>query len=341
MQQQVFVIFCFLIPLQIWSLEPLSTGLAVGGGLFLSALWSTKDVLVCQVRECCRPPWLTANATSLESKLVENVFGQHLVTSLVTRAVRAHLRKAQPSKALVLSFHGWTGGGKNFVARWVAEAVFSRGMASNFVHLFIATLHFPHRDQADIYKLQVQDWIRGNISQCHTQLFIFDEVDKMPEGVIDGIKPFIDHHEQIGGLNFRKSIFIFLSNTGGREITRASLQFWASGREREAISYSHLEELVNQGAFNELGGLHKSTIIDSSLIDLYVPFLPLERQHVRQCIRNEATNRNVSLTEEEVESISGSLSYWPEDTRLFSMTGCKKVASKLDLHLEERDHFVD
>ena len=24
---------------------------------------------------------------------------------------------------------------------------------------------------------------------------IFDEIDKMPEGMIDGIKPFIDHHE--------------------------------------------------------------------------------------------------------------------------------------------------
>jgi len=325
------------LPLTIGGLEPLSTGLAVGGGLLLSALWQSKEFVVCQVHECCRAPWLRPNATSLESELRENVFGQHLATALVSRSVRAHLRKEKPAKALVLSFHGWTGGGKNWVARWVAEAVFSKGMASNFVHLFIATLHFPHREEADIYRMQVQDWIRGNVSLCPTSLFIFDEVDKMPEGVIDGIKPFIDHHEMIEGLDFRRSIFIFLSNTGGREITRASLKFWAAGHAREEIRYTDLEPLVNAGAFNEMGGLHRSAIIDSSLIDLYVPFLPLERQHVRQCVRREAEARNVSLSEAEVESISAGLSYWPEDSQLFSVTGCKRVASKLDLLVEERE----
>jgi len=336
-----FCLFFCLLPFQVATLEPISTGLSVGGALFLSALWNSKDIIVCQVRECCAAPWLTRNATHLESKLKENVFGQHLVTSLVSRAVRAHLRKESPSKALVLSFHGWTGGGKNYVARWVAESVFSRGMASSYVHLFIATLHFPNREQADIYKLQVQDWIRGNVSQCETSIFIFDEVDKMPAGVIDGIKPFIDHHEQISGMNFRKSIFIFLSNTGGRDITRESLRIWGQGRQRESISYSDLESLINRGAFNELGGLHKSAIIDSSLIDLYVPFLPLERLHVRQCVWREAANRNVSLSAEEVEAISGSLTYWPEESQLFSITGCKKVANRLDLHLEEREEFGD
>ena len=48
-------------------------------------------------------------------------------------------------------------------------------------------------------------------------LFIFDEIDKLPEGVIDAVKPFIDHHETVGGVDFRRCIFIFLSNTGGKE----------------------------------------------------------------------------------------------------------------------------
>ena len=84
-------------------------------------------------------------------------------------------------------------------------------------------------------------------------MFIFDEIDKMPEGMIDGIKPFIDHHENVGGKNFRKSIFIFLSNTGGRAITKETHRFWLEGKQREDISYTDLESLVNVGAFNELG----------------------------------------------------------------------------------------
>jgi len=301
----------------------------------LSALWSSREVVVCQFRECCGAPWVRLNVTKLEQSLAENVFGQHLVNSLVTRSIRAHLRKAEPKKALVMSFHGWTGAGKNFVAKFVTESLFKSGMSSKYVHLFISTLHFPHPEMSDIYKLRVQDWIRGNVTQCETSIFIFDEIDKMPEGMIDGIKPFIDHHQSVEGQNFRKSIFIFLSNTGGRDITKETLKFWSNGKNREDITYRDLEMLVNKGAFNELGGLHRSAVIDSSLIDVYVPFLPLERKHVRLCVENEARNRNITMKEEQVMAVVDSLSYWPEDTRLYSTTGCKRVANKMDLFEEE------
>jgi len=303
--------------------------------MVLSALWSSREVVVCQFRECCGPPWVRPNVTKLEQSLAENVFGQHLVNSLVTRSIRAHLRKSEPKKALVMSFHGWTGAGKNFVAKFVAESLYKTGMSSKYVHLFISTLHFPHPEMADIYKLRVQDWIRGNVTQCETSIFIFDEIDKMPEGMIDGIKPFIDHHQSVEGQNFRKSIFIFLSNTGGRDITKETLKFWTDGKKREDITYRDLEMLVNKGAFNELGGLHRSAVIDSSLIDVYVPFLPLERKHIRLCVENEARNRNITIQEEQVMAVVDSLSYWPEDTKLYSTTGCKRVANKMDLFEEE------
>ena len=41
-------------------------------------------------------------------------------------------------------------------------------------------------------------------------MFIFDEVDKMPAGVLDALKPFVDYYEHIEGTDFRRSIFIFL-----------------------------------------------------------------------------------------------------------------------------------
>merc|ERR1719427_1321746 len=218
-----------------------------------------------------------------------------------------------------MSFHGWTGAGKNFVAKFVAESMLRRGMKSKYVNLLISTLHFPHSDMSDIYKLRVQDWIRGNVSQCERSLFIFDEIDKMPEGMIDGVKPFIDHHQHVEGQNFRKSVFIFLSNTGGRDITKQTYSFWKEGKPRTAITYQDLESLVNSGAFNELGGLHRSAVIDSSLIDVYVPFLPVER-------------------------VVAGLQYWPSDTGLYSTTGCKRVANKLDLLQEElqvEGDFID
>lgn len=321
--------------LRVGCIEPFSAGLAVGGGMMLSALWSSKEAVMCQFRECCGSPWVRPNLTRLEESLKENVFGQHLVTSLVTRSLKAHLKKKDPQKALVLSFHGWTGAGKNYVAKFIAESLYSKGMSSDYVHLFISTLHFPHVEQADLYRLQVQDWIRGNVSKCEASLFIFDEIDKMPSGMIDGIKPFIDHHSTVGGVNFRRAVFLFLSNTGGRDITKETLRVWESGRARESLEYRDLEHLVNRGAFNELGGLHKSSLIDSSLIDVYLPFLPLERAHVRLCTEREAARRNLSLTHSQVTSTVDSLVYWPQESQLYSTTGCKRVAQKLDLLQEQ------
>jgi hypothetical protein len=41
------------------------------------------------------------------------------------------------------------------------------------------------------------------VSQCEKSLFVFDEVDKMPQGVLDAVKPYLDYHEQIDGTDFR------------------------------------------------------------------------------------------------------------------------------------------
>ena len=63
----------------------------------------------------------------------------------------------------------------------------------------------------------------------------------MPPGVLDGLKPFMDFHSSVDGVDFRQATFILLSNTGGREITRRTMEFWQEGRRRETMSYFDLE----------------------------------------------------------------------------------------------------
>ena len=183
------------------------------------------------------------------------------------------------------------------------------------------------------------------MTACPQSVFIFDEMDKMPEGVIDAIKPFIDYHELIQGIDFRRSIFIFLSNTGGRQITHKALEFWKQGLAREDIQYSDLEELIHLGAFNEVGGLHQSAVIEKSLIDHFVPFLPMEKEHIKKCAEMEAKLLNVNLTDAEMQSIANDMSYWPITENIYSTTGCKRVAQKVDMIIEERldeqrNHYI-
>jgi recombinational DNA repair protein (RecF pathway) len=52
-----------------------------------------------------------------------------------------------------MSFHGWTGSGKNYLAKMIARALYKKEMHSKFVHLYVATLHFPHPEETEKYKV--------------------------------------------------------------------------------------------------------------------------------------------------------------------------------------------
>lgn len=215
----------------------------------------------------------------------------------------------------------------------VAENLHSRGLKSNFVHLFVSTLHFPHEQQIKLYQDQLQKWIRGNVSACASSIFIFDEMDKLHPGVIDAIKPFLDYYEQIDGVSYRKAIFIFLSNAGGDLITKVALDFWLAGRKREEIQLKDLEQVLSVGVFNNKhSGLWHSRLIDKNLIDYFIPFLPLEYTHVKDCVRAEMRSRGSTIDEDIVTRVADEMTFFPKEEKIYSDKGCKTVQSRLDFH---------
>uniref|UniRef100_K1QAM2 Torsin-1A n=1 Tax=Magallana gigas TaxID=29159 RepID=K1QAM2_MAGGI len=102
-----------------------------------------------------------------------------------------------PSKALTLSFHGGTGTGKNYVSKIIAESIYKEGMRSKYVHLISATKEFPHKDMVPLYKDKLRNLVESSVNECPQSLFIFDEIDKMPAGILDTLKPYFDFYEQL------------------------------------------------------------------------------------------------------------------------------------------------
>ena len=312
-------------------LEPITMGIFAGGA---AAIGGMAKYSWCQFKECCETPWIRHNVTLFETSMDKHVFGQHLVKNVVSKALRSHLRARKPHKALVLSFHGWTGGGKNYVAKFVAESLFKEGMGSKYVHFFSGPIHFPNDSNHDIHALHVQDWIRTNVSECRQSLFIFDEVDKMHPKILNSIKPFIDYHELIDGVDFRQSVFVFLSNSGGKSIANRMTELWKQGVKREDIKLKDLEDVIGIEAFNVRGGLEKSELMVHHLIDIFVPFLPLERQHVRRCIQTDLRPQLDEIEvvcHEEETLIDKVLHDWKfiGENRRFSATGCKRVNQRV------------
>ncbi len=67
-----------------------------------------------------------------------------------------------------------------------------------------------------------------------------------------------------------------------------------------------------------------------------VPFLPLSREHVRQCARREIRSQGLDATEEDVEAVVGQLAFFSEDFPVLARSGCKQVAGKVDVYLGGR-----
>uniref|UniRef100_A0A0N5AR38 Torsin n=1 Tax=Syphacia muris TaxID=451379 RepID=A0A0N5AR38_9BILA len=313
------------------SAEPLS--LVIGGIAAASIpLFTASYYLVkCNFFECCGSPWIVEDKNDLADTMSRQLYGQHLAQKTVVAALEAHWNNKNPKKALVLSFHGWTGSGKNYLSSMIARSI--KGMDSQYVNLFISTLHFSNPHQIQEYQKNIREWIHGNVTLCERSLFIFDEIDKMPLKLMDAVKPFIDYYDNLEGVDYRKSIFIFLSNAGGNEIAQKTLKHYEAGLEREQITLKEMEEILIFGAYNSEGGFRTSELISKHLVDHFIPFLPLERRHVHLCIKDYLEEKGYEATQKRITEIAESLQYFPKSNGIFSSSGCKRVAQKTDLYI--------
>jgi len=84
------------------------------------------------------------------------------------------------------------------------------------------------------------------------------------------------------------------------------------------------------------GGLKYSSVIDRNLVSAFVPFLPLEREHVKMCIHDNATAKGIKLYDKQINDIADELEYFPPETPLFSTSGCKRVDEKVNMYRKRR-----
>ncbi|XP_047125755.1 torsin-1A [Hydra vulgaris] len=287
----------------------------------------------CEVSECCNNLWVRQSPIYLKKQLNSKLFGQHLVEDLVVKPINDHIENNNPSSPLVMSFHGWTGSGKNFVSQIIANSLFKKGMNSKFVHIKVAAKDFPHKKLLTEYKNELSKHIEKNARLCERTLFIFDEFHEMPEGLGNTIAPYLDYNVQLDGIDYRKNIFIFLSNSVGEIINNYTINHYRSNKSRETIDSKILEKLIATNALNLPGGFKNSNIIKKALINVYVPFLPLERKHIQQCAEEEISKRNKEVKYSVLEAIADEMLYFPDKEQWFSATGCKTVNKKVTSYL--------
>lgn len=71
----------------------------------------------------------------------------------MVNAIAAHWYSDHAQKPLTMSFHGWPGGGKNYVSHFIEESLYKYGRSSRHVHHFMGRIHFPLVEKTEEYKV--------------------------------------------------------------------------------------------------------------------------------------------------------------------------------------------
>ena len=276
---------------------------------------------------------------TLEKKL----FGQHLALDIVSKTIQQHAFNDNPEKPLVLSFHGSVGTGKKYVSDIIINHLYYLGWRSKFVVRKISSYDYPDEDDIDRYEKQIKNLIENQIRTCERSLFVFYELESMPEGLIDVLKPYLRNIPGIHRVNYRKNIFIFLSNVGAKEIITETYRHLKSGKMREEITNDQMKNVLQKAILNEPGGLKNTILISAGLIDVFVPFLPLEKKHIKQCVEDSIKIYQKKKPGEETkptldklkEVIANDVWYLREFDYMFAEAGCKRVMMKTTMRLQK------
>ena len=288
-------------------------------------LYWIYGVIFKSVCDKCQNPWVKHDFDHLSNNLTLDFFGQHLVTENIIEILKAHIKNEQTKKPLVLSFHGSPGTGKTFVSKLIAESFYKLGMSSKHTVFFNIQEHDENYEQEVIILTRT---IESTVSRCKYALFIFEEAHLMNSKLLDVILPYVNYPS----LSYNRAIFIFLSNLGAYRINDYVVGKMRVGRKRESITLEEVHNLLHSYIKTEKP-FKGTEFVAQNLVDAYIPFLPLERQHVRECVYVIMRQKHLDFDEHFVDSIVTSTPYFPEAYPLFASAGCKSLEYIIAEHM--------
>ncbi|XP_047737927.1 torsin-1A-like [Hyalella azteca] len=235
----------------------------------------------------------------------------------------------------VVWFVGWTGVGKSKSLRLLEHLV----KVQSSVHYLIPTL-LPTGDEAQ------EKFIAQTVSElnsCLRNIVIVDGWDeKEDERVISFVSGLLARvKEEAKEMPYLNQLLVIIAGTrGGNVLNREYLSLRTTGQKRSEITLQVLSEVLSQTQeYKNIETLGSATV---------VPYLPLEVEHVTECVRRELmsavennpyiiTNEGKGFHEGAHESIVRGvlehLPFVPSKNPLLSSTGCKKVFPLLKLVL--------
>ena len=89
--------------------------------------------------------------------------------------------------------------------------------------------------------------------------------------------------------------------------------------------------------------MEKRFVLHSTLSTNLIPFLPLNRKHILQCIWKEVNTQgggSIVLTADEEQWLLDQTEFYSKSFPLFATDGCKRVAENVGLVITAKDLFL-
>ncbi|XP_038063491.1 torsin-2A-like [Patiria miniata] len=280
------------------------------------------------------------NITDVRHELEKGLIGQPVASHLILDALRGG-KFQDGSKPLVMFFHGSSGVGKTHTANIITESVLKRPERDSCIHLFSSDVFMrEERERSkEMFIDAIEDWLNGSKEgkpdTCCFSFFIFDDLrDDTPPDLTQALGQALSriNSKYPSQSKTGTEIFIIITRTGSKAI----LEFLVANMRRRHTRNSLATQQPNwQEPWRHLiANLNKQDSFQAWLPPedyVRIPFLPLERYHIKQCAKRRLEHKNMTATEERLEWVADQLTYYPEDWPIFSSSGCKKVAGKVDL----------
>lgn len=110
-------------------------------------------------------------------------------------------------------------------------------------------------------------------------------MDKASEKLVSSLSSILEHITNMGGNAFYRATFLLLSNSGSHQIREIMDHLVDDdGIPRDQLTLDQFKAILKVNAYPASNKPDNVQLISSDLIDYYVPFLPLEMEHVEKCL---------------------------------------------------------
>jgi len=234
----------------------------------------------------------------LEESLGREVFGQTFANSQFVSAVCDHLWEEKPLKPLVMSIHGPPGVGKSFSHFVAARALYNvtTSRASDCPghdcggYRVVYGLDYTLADREE----QSEHLVRNIMDHLRTHadsVVVIEEYDKLDCKSRGVLKQIFDKGFALN-VTMQRSIFLLESNTGYGKIAEA---LGGVGGRQEDVDAEKLQYTLKNMMFNlwqrDACEERVDTVKALSLIDMFVPYFPLNKEAITRVIDKSIQKR--------------------------------------------------